>query len=474
MSALLIVVPLLGILALNLPLKFFTKALAFWLCAAVCILQGVLALNPDSSFWSQPAEGLLSLLVFRPAVDNISFVMFLAIAIVAMSSLFVSQSAIKENGRFTFINLLLLLIIGMNGVVLANDLFTLYIFLEVTAVASFILIAFEKGKNAFEGAFKYVVLSAVASALILASLAILLMVSGGLGFNEVRDALLSSSHSKIAILAVAVFVVGLFIKGGLVPFHGWLPDAYSSAPSPVSVVLAGIVTKATGVYTLVRLVISVFGFSEPVKLMLLLIGTISIVVGALAALGQSDFKRMLSYSSISQVGYIILGLGAGTELAIAGAVFHLFNHAIFKSLLFVNAAAVEEQTGTRNMDKLGGIASKMPVTGTTSVVAFLSTAGIPPLSGFWSKLIIIVAVWKAGFHGYAAIAILASLLTLAYFLSMQRRVFFGKLADGFAGLKEAGPWIIIPALILMLITVGLGLGFPWLFGTFLMPVGSIL
>jgi multicomponent Na+:H+ antiporter subunit D len=183
---------------------------------------------------------------------------------------------------------------------------------------------------------------------------------------------------------------------------------------------------------------------------------------------------MLAYSSISQVGYMVLGLGAGTVLGVAGAIFHLFNHATFKSLLFVNAAAVEQQTGTRDMNRMGGLAEKMPVTGWTSVIAFLSTAGIPPLAGFWSKLIIIVALWQAGHIVYAGLAVLASLLTLAYFLSMQRRVFFGKLAAGFENLKEANAWILIPACALALITLGIGIAIPWLFETFLLPIRSLL
>jgi multicomponent Na+:H+ antiporter subunit D len=260
----------------------------------------------------------------------------------------------------------------------------------------------------------------------------------------------------------------------LVPFHGWLPDAYSSAPAGVSILLAGIVTKATGVYTLIRLTTAVFGFSAPVKSILLFVGAISIIIGALAALGQKDFKRMLAYSSISQIGYIIIGLGTGTPLGIVGAVFHLFNHAVFKSLLFVNSAAVEEQTGTRDMDKMGGLSDKMPVTGATSVVAFCSTAGIPPFSGFWSKLIIFMALWQVGLYTYAAIAMLASVITIAYFLSMQRRVFWGKLAEGFEQLKEANLAFTIPAILLALITVGVGVCFPYILNTFILPVRSII
>jgi len=203
------------------------------------------------------------------------------------------------------------------------------------------------------------------------------------------------------------------------------------------------------------------------------IGATSIVVGALAALGQNDIKRMLAFSSVSQVGYIVLSIGTGTALGIAAAVFHIFNHAIFKSQLFANAAAVEKQAGTRDMDKLGGLASKMPVTGGTSIVAMLSISGIPPLSGFWSKLLIIIALWQGTHYTYAFIAVIASVITLAYFLSLQRRVFFGKLAQGLENIKEAKFGLILPALILALLTIFIGLFFPLIFNKLILPIESI-
>jgi multicomponent Na+:H+ antiporter subunit D len=183
---------------------------------------------------------------------------------------------------------------------------------------------------------------------------------------------------------------------------------------------------------------------------------------------------MLAYSSISQVGYIVLGLGCGTELGVAGAILHLFNHSIFKSLLFVNSAAVEEQLGTTNMDRMGDLGSKMPVTNITSLIAFLSTAGVPPLSGFWSKLIIVLALWQSGNHGYALIAVLASVLTLAYLLVMQRRIFFGIPAQEWSGVREAGWGITLPAVVLAAITIGVGVAFPLVFNSFLLPVASFL
>ncbi len=319
-----------------------------------------------------------------------------------------------------------------------KDLFSLYMFIEVTAVASFILIAFQRDTNALEGAFKYIILSATATIMMLLSISIMLMVVGDTSFAAAGSAVRQSQGNPLVIVAIGLFICGLLIKGGVVPFHGWLPGAYSAAPAAASVLLAGIATKTSGIYALIRLTTSVFANNESVNHILLLAGVISILVGAFAAMGQSDFKRMLAYSSISQVGYIILALGCGTNLAIVGAIFHLFNHSIFKSLLFVNSAAVEKQSGTTNMNKLGGLGTKMPVTNATSLIAFLSTAGVPPLAGFWSKLIIVIALWQNGLYAYATIAVLASVLTLAYLLMMQRKVFFGKLAEGLTNVKEAG------------------------------------
>jgi multicomponent Na+:H+ antiporter subunit D len=198
----------------------------------------------------------------------------------------------------------------------------------------------------------------------------------------------------------------------------------------------------------------------------MIFGIVSVVMGALSAIGQTDFKTMLAFSSISQIGYIILGIGIGTPLALFGALFHFFNHAVFKSLLFVNSAAVEAKTGTREFRKLGGLASKMPVTGATSIIGFLSTAGIPPLSGFWSKFIIITAAWQSGLYIFSVIALLSSVLTLWYFLKLQRGVFFGELAKGLEQVSEAGSVFKYSSIILSAITVIAGVLFPFIANVF--------
>jgi len=469
----LLLLPLLAIMILNLPFRSLMQKLAvlvgiglsLWQIVAVILLakgQG------GTDIWGRYFTLGLS-------CDNLTLVLLMSIGIVTLTTILVGwQTLGNDKQRFGFMNLVFVAMIGMNGTVMLTDLFSLYIFIEVTAVASFILIAFQRDTNALEGAFKYIILSATATVMMLLSISIILLVVGDTSFEAAGSAVQQSQGNPLVMAAIGIFICGLLIKGGVVPFHGWLPAAYSAAPAAASVLLAGIATKTSGIYALIRLTTSVFANNESVNHILLLAGAISILVGAFAAMGQSDFKKMLAYSSISQVGYIILALGCGTNLAIIGAVFHLFNHSIFKSLLFVNSAAVETQSGTTDMNKLGGLGTKMPVTNATSMIAFLSTAGVPPLAGFWSKLIIVIALWQNGLHTYATIAVLASVLTLAYLLLMQRKVFFGKLADGLTGVKEAGWGITLSAAILAVITVGVGVTFPWLFNSVLTPISSFL
>ncbi|MFA5255849.1 MAG: proton-conducting transporter membrane subunit [Candidatus Omnitrophota bacterium] len=474
MPSLFILIPIFGIIILNLPFGSILKRCAFWYAFVLFSLQIILAIFHNPFFWSGELEAISSFFNVKFTIDPLGFLMLLSIGIVCLSSLIVSRYAITdEDERFNFINLLIIASIGMCGIVMVKDIFSLYVFLEVTAVASFILIAFDKGRRALEGAFKYIVLSSIATIMMLSSTALFILISGDTSFYSIAGALGASAPGIIVYPAIILFLCGLFIKGGLVPFHGWLPDAYATAPAPAAVLLAGIVTKVCGIYALIRLITSVFGFSPEIKAVLLLVGMLSVLVGAFAALGQNNFNRMLAYSSISQIGYIILGLGTGTALGIAGAAFHIFNHAIFKSQLFVNAAAVRVATGTKDMNEMGGLSSRMPVTGATSIVAMLSTCGVPPLAGFWSKLIIIIALWRSGHLAYGVIAVLASLITLAYMLSMQRRVFFGKLGEGLENVREANFGFSAVSIALSVITITAGVFFPVIFNQFLMPLAEM-
>ena len=417
MSHLLLLVPFLAVVVLNL-LPKRARGAALWVSFGVLGLEAAAAfVERFSSIDSSAFTWLESVFGFRLAADHLSGLAMLCAGIVGMVALLVARRTLKDAGeKFFFANLVLVALVGINGIAMVRDLFSLYVFVEVTAIATFILItasrsgAASRGEQVFEGAWKYIILSVVASVLMLTSIGFFLLSAGDITFDAVKTAL--GAPGSLTWVAMALFLCGLFVKGGLVPFHGWLADAYTAAPAPVSVFMAGIVTKASGIFALLRIVSSTMGSALPGREILLVVGALTIVVGAFLALGQSNMKRMLAYSSVSQMGYIVLALGGDLNLGILAAGLHFFNHAISKSQLFANAAAIEEQLGTLNMDEMGGIGARMPVTAGTTAVATLSIAGLPPLAGFWSKLLIVLALWNAKEYGFAAVAILASLVTL--------------------------------------------------------------
>jgi Formate hydrogenlyase subunit 3/Multisubunit Na+/H+ antiporter, MnhD subunit len=406
-------------------------------------------------------------------IDGLSLVALTAIGLVALvTAIYSAGYHLHPDRRPGYNALLLLIVAGMNGLVMATDLFTIYVFLEIVSITAYILISYQTEEHGLEGAFKYMMLSAVATVFLLLGTALLFAMTGSVSFADLAGAI--QSGNLVIQISFCLVVFAFLVKAGMIPFHAWLPDAYTAAPAPVSILLAGIVTKICGVYTIMRVILAVFGFSKPFSAMLLFVGAVSAVLGAFLALGQKDFKRMLSFSSISQIGYIMMGFATGTPLGLIGAAFHFLNHSVFKSLLFVNAGAVEQATGTRKFDELGGLASKMPVTGVTSVIGLLSTAGIPPLAGFWSKVVIIIALWQAGFHPYAIIAVFASVITLAYLLSLQHHVFFGKVKEGLEGIHEVAPVFYWPAIIMAVITVGCGIFFPLVINKLILPVNTLL
>jgi proton-translocating NADH-quinone oxidoreductase chain N len=462
MDDLMILIPFALLLLINLFPRKSRVGLAYWATLLVIGWQCLIAALTPFNVW----QGLLRFRLeqvfgFNLQLSSLMAILLFTSGLVGACSLMVARFTLKnDNEQFNFNNLLLIALIGMNGIALTRDLFTLYIFIEVTALATFVLINLFRQKEGYEAVWKYLIMSVVASTLMLSAIALFLILAGGTSFLAVSSALQTANAGWLPKVAVALFVCGLFIKGGLVPFHGWLPDAYSAAPAPVSVLLAGIVTKASGIYALARLANGVISYTVPLQQMMLLFGAVSIIFGALAALNQRNVKRLLAYSSISQIGYIVMAIATGTKFGLFAAMFHFFNHAVFKAQLFANAAALEEQLGTNDLEKLAGLGAKMPVTSLTALIASLSTAGLPPLAGFWSKLLIVVALWAAGYPLYALLAILASALTLAYFLLLQRSAFFGKPVVDASAIKEASVGLLAPAVFLAAITVLVGLGFP--------------
>ncbi len=410
----------------------------------------------------------------------LSYFMLIVIFMIALAVAIYANSAARTKRRGSYFAMLLVISAGMAGVVCARDFFTLYVFLEVVSVSSFALISFYNRPLSTEGAIRYFYLSAIASALLLFAISLLVVYAGSPAYESLIEAIFAHKNNPAGLnIILGVMALAFMIKTGLFPFHSWTPDAYESATSPVSALLAGVVTKVAGTYALVIvcMLLSIINFgidNNVVGKAIMWFGLASVIFGALAAQEQKDFKRMLAYSSISQMGYITLAAALATPLAMAGALLHMFNHATFKSTLYFCAGNIKHATGTNNINDLNGLQCKMPYTSLTATIAMLSTAGLPPFSGFWSKLLIIAALWQANFKGMAAAALFASVLTLAYFLRIQKGLFFGHPSANVEDVEEMGFGFTFPCIILALIIILAGIYFPFTYTNFVEPFIKVL
>jgi multicomponent Na+:H+ antiporter subunit D len=470
------------VVAALLPLlgKLSKRFLPDLLANAVFLVLFVLAVTSGRQMISQgpvlkQLDWLGEALSIQVAVDGFSLFMLMAIALLTLAVGLFSINYMEHYGaKANYYALLLMMMAGMNGLVLVTDLFGVYLFLEVAAIASYALVAYGLEHDELEASFKYLLLSVIASAAILLAITVIFGMTGSLGFAAVAEGLRTLEAKAVVGFCSALFIMGFGLKAALVPFHAWLPDAHPSAPAPISAILSGLLIKVSGVYALTRIFFNVFGMTPALSQILMYLGAVSIVVAALLALGQKDMKRMLAYSSISQVGYVVLGIGIGTPLGIAGGLFHLLNHALAKGLLFLNSGSIQQATGTRNLDEMGGLAKRMPLTAGTNLVGALSIAGVPPLGGFWSKLLIIMALVQAKEGALAVVAVLASVLTLWYYLLIQRKAFFGKLDEKWKAVKEAPFWMSAATVLLALLVIGLGLFFSAVIKTWIQPASDVL
>lgn len=353
-------------------------------------------------------------------LDALSSFMLMMVSLIALTSLVYSFKYIRHLGAdWRYYSLFMVLVAGMNGVLVTGDLFNLFVFMEIALLAALALVAYGGRAHEFEAAFKYAVMASISASLILLAIAVVYGATSSLGLATIAQSL--GQKSPLIVLWVGgLFMAGFGLKSAAMPFHAWLPDAHSSAPAPISAMLSGVLIKTLGVYVLIRLFYNVMGAPPLFLQVFLVLGAISIILGNILAVGQWDFKRLLAYSSIGQIGYILLAMGLDSPLGMAGAVYHMINHAVFKSLLFYNAGALETALGTRDLREMGNVSKLLPVTSQTSMIASLSISGIPPFNGFFSKLVIIIAAVQAGQPVFALAAVVGSLFTMAAFMKVQR------------------------------------------------------
>ena len=333
---------------------------------------------------------------------------------------------------------------GVLGLVLSGDVFNMFIMVEILTFAAVALTAFRnQAPGALEAAFKYLVVGCIGSTCILTGIIMLYAQMHTLNLAQL-SALVPGNYTTTVKVAFAFLLVGFATKAFIVPFHPLAADAHGAAPASISVLISGVLTKS-GLYGIIRLVFFIFGTISKTSFQYLLvtIGCVSMFVCVTMALAQHDFKRLLAFHSISQIGYVLTAVGLCTAMGFSAGLFHAMNHTLFKGLLFLAAGAVLHETGTTNLDELGGLSKKMPKTTILFIIGAASISGIPPFNGFASKWMIYKACFQkaseTGNFFYVIVTIvclITSVLTLASFIKVTQSVFFGRLPLKYENVKE--------------------------------------
>jgi multicomponent Na+:H+ antiporter subunit D len=402
--------------------------------------------------------------------------------------------AIREAGDRlgSFYGLVMLLLAGLVGMVVTGDLFNLFVFIEISSLAAYALV-FLGGRGGMIAGFRYLILGSIGGSFYLLGVGFLYFTTGTLNMAETHE-LLTADASARSIQAGAAFIfVGLGLKMALVPMHLWLPDAYTFAPSSVNSLIAPVMTKV-GAYAMMRMFLSVFptGYLTdvvPVADALLVLGLVGIVFGAVVAMSQTDIRRMLAYSSISQLSLIAVGIGLGTPLGMVAALLHVMNHAVMKAALFLAAGSIRYSTGITTVDGVSGLGRTMPLTMIAFALGAIAMVGIPPMAGFFSKWYAVQAGVETDQWAVVAVVLVSSLLSAVYLFRILERAYlhpvqpepahgpqddnaFGETAAQIATEEPAveSPLdVVLPAVALGLAALALGIANSWIVTQILEP-----
>ena len=394
-------------------------------------------------------------------LDPLSAMMAPLVAFFAMLAFFGATRRCEElpdSHVGAFQALYLLLAAGLLGIVLTGDLFNLYVFLEVSSLSAYALVAAggDRGKVA---AFRYLIIGSVAATFWVLGLGYLYALTGTLNMADMATRLPAVLGSRAAVAGLSFMTVALLIKMALFPLHGWQPDAYSYAPSGAMPFVSAVMAKVSA-YALFRLLFDVFLKAGPAAQILELLSwaaALSILAGSIFALGQKDVRRMLAYSSVAQIGYVVLGFGIGNSFAVTGALLHIVNHAIMKGCAFAALAAFTARTGKSDVKSLAGLAKEMPWTAAAFTMAALGIIGLPPMCGFFSKYYLIRGAVQAQAWPFVAAFGISSLLSTVYFFRVIESLYLKKADTKAASKPMLSPSVLAPALVLAGLILALGI-----------------
>ena len=440
----------------------FATLVAFMtLAVSVALLSQVMQSGPVSyelGGWEAPWG-----IEYR--VDMLNAPLLVLISAISALALLASRTSIEneipENRHTFFYIAWLLCMAGLLGITATGDAFNVFVFLEISSLATYTLIALGKDRRALWASFQYLVAGTIGATFILIGIGLMYVMTGTLNMADLAQRLPDVENTKTVFTAFAFLSVGVCMKLALFPLHLWLPNAYTFAPSIVTTFLAATATKVA-VYVMIRFIFDVFGFEFsfthfPLQEVLLTLGIAGIFVASVVAIYQDNLKRMLAYSSVAQVGYIMLGISFASQTGIMATLLHMLNHGLMKGALFLALAAVVYRMGIAQLSQMHGIASRMPLTMAAFLIGGLSLIGVPLTVGFISKWYLVSAALENGWWPVAAAILLGSLLSVVYIWRVIEVAYFKPVSESTPDVKEAPAALLIPMWILVLANLYFGI-----------------
>ncbi len=368
------------------------------------------------------------------AMDPLNSVLAVLVTSISMLVALYSKPFVKDEdwlhvgGYYTLFGLLT---VGLCGMIITGDVFNLYVYLEIMSLSGYGLIALG-GKKSMLAAFRYLLIGTIGASLYLLGVGYLYALTGTLNMADLAVRVVPHMNSPLFAIAVACFIIGFGIKMALFPLHGWQPDAYTFSHPGAAAFIAGCMSKAPA-YALIRFMYYIFKVDNPVLQSALnvlgILGVAGILIGSIMAMAQYDFRRMLAYSSVAQIGYIAIGLAMGNLYGFIGAVLHMINHAVMKSSLFLVIGGIGYRFGEVNLYRLGGLNKKMTLSTITVTLAALSMIGLPPTAGFFSKWYLMLGAYTGKQYFYIAVLVVSSLLNAIYFFRIIEQMFIQREAS---------------------------------------------
>lgn len=421
-----------------------------WLTFAVSVLMLIQVLDTGTIRYA--LGGWVAPWGIEYVVDNLNaFILVIVSGIGAVVTPYALRSVageLPDRQIGLFYTMFLLCLAGLLGIVITGDAFNVFVFLEISSLSSYTLISLGRHRKALHASYQYLIMGTIGATFFLIGVGLLYMMTGTLNMADLAVRIQPIADSRIVLAAFGFIVIGMGLKLAMFPLHFWLPNAYAHAPSVVSVFLAGTATKVS-LYVVLRFIFTVFGYdfsfgSQPLGLALLVIGIAGILICSLVAIYQVNVKRLLAWSSVAQIGYMLLGFSFATAIGVQAGLLHMFNHAIMKAGLFLAMGCVFLRIGSCRLDDIAGIGRQMPWTMVGFTICGLSLMGVPTTAGFVSKWYLVLSALEKGWWPVAVLVVLTSLLAVIYIWKVVEVAWFKEPTEAVKRATEAPISMLVP------------------------------